>query len=271
MAARTEFICRAEVAASAEGHTHAHAQRAPSRRGWGAGAGGQGARGRKAVWVGGRGDPESGERPAETDSPRGRAGGPDAPGRPRPPGGAAARDGDRKTGRARERKGVRPPGEPEAEPAAAAETDPGPADSRAATPAAGGVGGRVRKEKERERGGREQGRPALFSLPPHPERDFCEEFFSLSSASSLSAPPSLLGEGEMSVKGGDRGKKASSVLLLKGTFPPPPQPRRLCLCCSSVAGGAIDTAGASTRPVGPSPPRGWPGARGRAAGRREEG
>lgn len=45
----------------------------------------------------------------QTETERGRAGGPDARGRPRPPGGAAAREGDRKTGRARERKKGRPP------------------------------------------------------------------------------------------------------------------------------------------------------------------
>lgn len=55
--------------------------------------------------------------------------------------------------------------------------DPGPADSRAASPAAGVVGGRVRKGEERERReGGSRGRPASFfpssSPPTPPERDF---------------------------------------------------------------------------------------------------
>lgn len=75
------------------------------------------------------------------------------------------------------------------------------------------AGGRGReKEEKRGREGREgAGGAQLFFflfLPPHPLKEISvRNFFSLSSASSLSSPPSLLGEGEMSVKGGDRGKK----------------------------------------------------------------
>lgn len=78
----------------------------------------------------------------------------------------------------------------------AEETDPGPADSRAASPAARGVGGRVRKgEKERERReGGSRGRPALFfpsSSPPHPLKEISVRNFSLFLRPLLSPPPLL--------------------------------------------------------------------------------
>lgn len=93
--------------------THTRTRTTSSRAGEGGGERGEegkGARGR-GYGKGGGGEraPESRERPVETHRERTRPGGPDAPGRPRPPGGAAARDGDRKTGRARERKKGRPP------------------------------------------------------------------------------------------------------------------------------------------------------------------
>lgn len=76
LAARTEFICRAEVAALAEGHTHTRTTSCGAGEGGGEGEEGKGARGRgDGKGGGGERDPDSRERPAETDRDRARPGG----------------------------------------------------------------------------------------------------------------------------------------------------------------------------------------------------
>lgn len=135
-----------------------------------------------------------------TETERGRAGGPDARGRPRPPGGAAARDGDRKTGRARERKKGRPPawgsrGEARRR-RVRRQTPVPPTPERRLRRRGEWAGGRGReKEEKRGREGREgAGGARLFFffplfLPPHPLKEISvRNFFSFFGLFSLLPP-----------------------------------------------------------------------------------
>lgn len=130
-------------------------------------------------------------RPSEA----GRPGGPDARGRPRPPGGAAARDGDQETGRARGRKkGCPPAWGSEAKRGVGGGGDRARARRLPSGVSGGGGSGRAGEEgRRRGRGGREggsRGRPAFFRfLPPHPLKEISERNFSSLFLRPLLSPP----------------------------------------------------------------------------------